>query len=145
MADLEKFIETDANTKTIKINSDTVSDYIIETGTSEIWTYRKWHSGIAECWGTYVNNSVSMSNSWGNLYTANINTSRISYPFSFKERPREIVTMHTTAAACWAMQESSGYGLNTVSQTGRYTAVRSTSISTAVTVYLDFYVIGKWK
>lgn len=26
-------------------------DYIIEQGTSGIWTYRKWNSGVAECWG----------------------------------------------------------------------------------------------
>ena len=25
---------------------------VIEEGTSGIWTYRKWSSGIAECWGT---------------------------------------------------------------------------------------------
>lgn len=27
------------------------ADYIVEQGTSGIWTYRKWNSGIAECWG----------------------------------------------------------------------------------------------
>jgi hypothetical protein len=26
-------------------------DYIVEQGVSGIWTYRKWNSGIAECWG----------------------------------------------------------------------------------------------
>ena len=34
--------------------SDAVSvDFIVEQGTEGIWTYRKWNSGIAECWGTY--------------------------------------------------------------------------------------------
>lgn len=28
-------------------------DYIVEHGTSGIWTYRKWNSGDAECWGEY--------------------------------------------------------------------------------------------
>lgn len=27
------------------------ADYIVEQGTSGIWTYRKWNSGVAECWG----------------------------------------------------------------------------------------------
>lgn len=27
-------------------------DWIVEEGTSGIWTYRKWDSGVAECWGT---------------------------------------------------------------------------------------------
>ena len=26
-------------------------DYVVEQGKSGIWTYRKWNSGIAECWG----------------------------------------------------------------------------------------------
>ena len=29
-----------------------LGDYVIEQGTSGIWTYRKWNSGVAECWGT---------------------------------------------------------------------------------------------
>ena len=28
-------------------------DYVVEQGTSGIWTYRKWNSGVAECWGHY--------------------------------------------------------------------------------------------
>lgn len=28
-----------------------ISDYVVDYGTSDIWTYRKWQSGIAECWG----------------------------------------------------------------------------------------------
>lgn len=38
----------------IKYGADpmaTMGDYITDTGTSGIWTYRKWNSGIAECWG----------------------------------------------------------------------------------------------
>lgn len=28
-------------------------DYVVEQGTWNYWTYRKWNSGIAECWGTF--------------------------------------------------------------------------------------------
>ena len=28
-----------------------IADYVVEQGTSGTWTYRKWNSGIAECWG----------------------------------------------------------------------------------------------
>lgn len=28
------------------------ADYVVEQGTSGIWTYRKWNSSIAECWGS---------------------------------------------------------------------------------------------
>lgn len=30
---------------------DNVLDWIVEQGTDGIWTYRKWASGIVECWG----------------------------------------------------------------------------------------------
>lgn len=33
---------------------ETIADVVIEKGTSGIWTYQKWNSGIAECWGTWT-------------------------------------------------------------------------------------------
>ena len=30
------------------------SPFIVEEGTSGIWTYRKWSDGVAECWGSYT-------------------------------------------------------------------------------------------
>ena len=32
-----------------------INDYVVEQGTSGIWTYRKWNSGIAEYWGKEQN------------------------------------------------------------------------------------------
>lgn len=34
-------------------------DFIVDTGTEGIWTYRKWNSGIAECWGNVPTKSVN--------------------------------------------------------------------------------------
>lgn len=36
-------------------------DWIVEQGTSGIWTYRKWNSGIAECWAYWSGNNASGS------------------------------------------------------------------------------------
>ena len=36
-----------------KIDNDTLADYVVDQGTSGIWTWRKWNSGISECWGLY--------------------------------------------------------------------------------------------
>ena len=46
---------TDANS-----TPNNIVDFIVEQGTSGIWTYRKWHSGIAECWG-YSSKSLSVN------------------------------------------------------------------------------------
>lgn len=38
-------------------------DYVVEQGTQDYWTYRKWNSGIAECWGTsYTTASLGSRN-----------------------------------------------------------------------------------
>ena len=46
---------------------DTIADYIVEQGTSGIWTYRKWNSGVAECWGYWTTTSTFL-NAYGNAY-----------------------------------------------------------------------------
>lgn len=126
--------------------TNTMSDYVISQGTSGIWTYRKWVSGIAECWGTYVNDEVTMNISWSGLYAGTLN-SHLSYPFAFVARPKETVNLYFTGTTYTGMLRpiSSDDSINTKTTTGRYAAVRPTSYDTAVTAYLDFYVIGKWK
>ena len=49
-------------------------DFVVEQGTSGIWTYRKWHSGVAECWGTYSASIAitSSSASYGGYRSAQI-------------------------------------------------------------------------
>ena len=36
-----------------------VADYVVEQGISDNWTYRKWNSGIAECWRYWFANNAS--------------------------------------------------------------------------------------
>ena len=40
-------------------------DYIVEQGTSGIWSYRKWNSGLAECWTTSTLNTTGTF--WANI------------------------------------------------------------------------------
>ncbi len=35
------------------VGGDDIADYVVEQGVSDGWTYRKWASGIAECWGRF--------------------------------------------------------------------------------------------
>lgn len=66
------------------------TDYIVEQGTSGIWTYRKWNSGVAECWGIYES-AITGSTSWGSVYYTTIKT--VSFPTSlFVERPSCSIT-----------------------------------------------------
>lgn len=48
-----------------------IADYIVEQGTSGIWTYRRWKSGIVEAWGS-DNADITESNAIGGMYYSNI-------------------------------------------------------------------------
>ena len=46
-----------------------VRDVVVEQGTSGIWSYRKWSSGVAECWGKYTEQSLNCGeNNSGGFY-----------------------------------------------------------------------------
>lgn len=34
--------------------NEQMPDWVTAQGTDGIWTYRRWHSGVSECWGTYT-------------------------------------------------------------------------------------------
>lgn len=66
------------------------NDYIVEQNTSGIWTYRKWASGIAECWGNieYINIATSVA------LTSIPITCNKAYPIVFTKLP--VVTCEIT-------------------------------------------------
>ena len=45
-----------------------IKDFVVEQGTSGIWTYRKWNSGVAECWGLYNREDLAITTAWGYIY-----------------------------------------------------------------------------
>ena len=122
----------------------TIKDYVVEQGTSDIWTYRKWNSGIAECWGIYEMGSAC-DKAWGGLYYSNAITPRINYPFTFKSRPQETVFLRINKYSAWLYADSDGSNaMNTTTQTARYGFLRPTTMGQAQATY-EFTVIGKWK
>lgn len=119
-------------------------DYIVEQDEKDGWTYRKWNSGVAECWKILVH-TTSMTQAWGALYCGNTITPRQSYPFTFKEKPVEIVNLLASASAGWLTPESGNRGMNGQYQTAQYNVVRPNSVSDSQTFNFAFYIKGKWK
>jgi hypothetical protein len=56
------------------------ADYIIQQGVNGIWTYRKWNSGMAECWATV---STTMTVTGENPFTAGGGYVIPTYDFPF--------------------------------------------------------------
>ncbi len=119
------------------------SDFVIEVGTSDIWTYRKWNSGVAECWGIYTMISAC-TKAWGTLYYSDTLVPRINYPFTFTSRPQESVFCRGDSVSAWAYPEGGGIGMNTTTQTGQYGFLRPTTM-TAAQVRYEYTVVGRWK
>ena len=121
----------------LKLNSSAVKDYIVEVGTSGIWTYHKWASGIAECWGqaSYVNAPI-------NALVGNKDyweMTRIAYPSGlFAAVPIESPTLMPTYGAQWGTPAA-----NTKDETGAY-GIWSDTVQT-VNLQINFHVVGSWK
>ena len=116
-------------------------DYIIEQGTSGIWTYRKWNSGIAECWGIY---SATLSNYSGSVGGASgqygYTTGSLAFPANlFIEIP--IPTFSAYVGSGFAQTGTLTSAISATNCT--FYAVTTASVSQSTRWYIR--VIGKWK
>lgn len=119
-------------------------DMVVEQGTADGWTYRKWSSGMAECRKTVVI-STAISTAWGTMYVGNTKMSRQSYPFVFTAKPLEVASVTTAANAVWLFAESGGNGVNGAYQTAIYNVCRPSAVSAAATYYITIDAKGRWK
>lgn len=118
-------------------------DYIVEQGTSDIWTYRKWASGILEQWGT-----VTINGSWsawdGNIYVLNGSTTNYAVPFHNSQRPVVNLgykTPLTGKASAWVGIYSSANELTAV----RPAVYRPSAGTDGIDYYITVYARGLWK
>lgn len=124
------------------------ADYIVEQGTSGIWTYRKWASGVAECWGVGETINITSLSEWGSLYgTGELSASNISLPFIFVSAPYVDIGVYGSSYAFFAMKDSGAGPTRTT--TGRVKLYRGADIenisNSEVIVNLTYSVKGRWK
>ena len=115
-------------------------DYIVDQGTSGIWTYRKWNSGIAECWG-YKTISTTFA-SWGSWYY--ISVTGDNYPtglFTTVTSVQGQLTVSNADTISSIGQRPANLAVTAPTITG----VRPTSPSGTYSGYGYWHAIGKWK
>ena len=121
----------------INFSNGIMADFVVEQGTSGIWTWRKWYSGDAECWGKNIV-TLDITTSWGaGLYYGQV--SAIAFPFAFKSAPTCQVTLETSNAA-WS---ACNVRANT-NYTSSVMVYRGASIA-AQQCDVIYYAKGKWK
>ena len=104
-----------------------VADFVIAQGTSGIWAYRKWNSGIAEAWGISTGTTDA-----GGIYHASL-----SHPFPYAENP--VIAATAYVAGDWTARI--GY-VNNTSLTSMEFYVHGFGNHSACA---RLYVIGRWK
>ena len=111
------------------------ADYVVEQGTADIWTYRKWNSGVAEAWTLASNGSTAMTTAEGYGYYAPAKT--YTFPSIFTAI-KSVVTLADLSGALGGFVSSN---ITATSLTGYFWATRSVTKNT----FLNIEVKGRWK
>ena len=117
-------------------------DYIVEQGVKSSWLYRKWNSGIMECWRR-VQVTTNVSTAWGNLYSSGaISATNLTYPYAFIETPYLTANLMPFGSGGLLMAPGNQYGSAT--QTGAFEITRGSSITNSQYL-IAYHAVGKWK
>lgn len=113
-------------------------DTIVEEKTSGIWTYRKYASGIAECWGQETV-TVDITTDFGGWFRANITPT--DYPFEFAALPTAHLDATSTNNRIFVLAK---YGEPSVTNIGTFAVMRPTS-SSGAGIRAYYRAVGRWK
>ena len=113
------------------------ADYVVEQGTSGIWTYRKWKSGIAECWGTQ-SGTTTLNTQWGSTYISGVIS--INFPTLFVSDP--VISVFNTKTG----QSTTVIGTSVLSSSSCVVQLmRGTNSGSSVPYNLMVIAKGRWK
>lgn len=104
-------------------------DYVVEEGASGIWTYRKWNSGIAECWGITTGTTISKFGSIVGWFEQ-------SFPITFTNEPVITAT---------ARVESDAFCHVCFVDTTEVYVLSPAHTSAGSAFKVRQYVVGRWK
>ena len=112
----------------------TNGDYVVEQGTDGIWTYRKWASGIAECW--YIRSTLTGQQGSASMILGGYWYYRsYNFPFEFVSPPLAVANGRT----------GSGLGHAFADTDTTYVIVHIIGNQNVSSMTTSCYVIGKWK
>ena len=124
-----------ANTWLPTIEEIGAADYVIAQGTSGGWTYRKWASGIAECWindFNYDGKSISAGGNSGNS---------LAFPFTFIDTNlTQYITVNHPDTPVRLSARFCGKVANHC-----ITAVHNFGTTDVSGFTVDIHIIGRWK
>lgn len=134
--------DTAIPTKTSDLTNDSgfitganLADYVVEQGTSGYWTYRKWNSGISECWLTWTG---TLSHYWSGNGLYSYSTGAINFPSGL------FITIPSITAD-GAIGSAFYLGTTIMPSATGVNVAACTTISGQQTCTFHIQVKGKWK
>lgn len=123
----------------LTLNGNAVADYIVEQGVSGIWTYRKWNSGIAECWARFDSSSVACTQKNSGAYSYYTDPITVTeFPFAF---------IQGTVRSFYSSQNAqiwySSYNDSTATSNLHFRVNSTVSVTRSFAPHI--YVTGQWK
>ncbi len=123
---------------TFRLNGGNMADFVVAQGTSGIWRWRKWSSGLAECWGN-TSTPTNTNLQWEGMRYDGTMRGGHDLPFAFKNIVHADVTIEDPGGgAFWP-------GVHTVfgDKAPKFFVLSVGNYSR--TVYLHYYVTGTWR
>ena len=123
------------------LSTKNVQDYVVAQGSSGNWRWRKWNSGVAECWQRYSYETPAMVAVGGIFYSPK-NVGGLAYPFEFIAKPTELVSCDGNIGGWYAAANE--LPTNTTTETGYYHFFSAKS-RPADYIAMNIHEIGRWK
>jgi len=121
----------------ISFDNQPMADFIVEQGVTNYWTYRKWNSGIVECWRSITNVPTVTGGSFNNF--------AIEFPFLFASTDYVVqMTKNRHGQFVTDVGDCNHNGEINHELSGFVASYYYTG-TTAYTVGFNVNVIGRWK
>lgn len=124
------------------------ADYVVEQGSNNFWTWRKWSSGIAELWAVSGIDQLQISSAWGSMYYGTwmdlaSNVEARKYPFAFITAPSVSASYSGGDKDAWLIS-TFGASDDLLTRAPAYALARPTT-ATILKPRISYYVVGKYK
>lgn len=124
------------------------ADYVVEQGSNNFWTWRKWSSGIAELWAVSGIDQLQISSAWGSMYYGTwmdlpSNVEARKYPFAFITAPSVSASYSGGSSDAWLISVFKASD-DPLTSAPAYALARPNS-ATIIKPRISYYVIGKYK
>lgn len=125
-------------------NEASAVDFVLDevcTSQNNVWNYRKWDSGLLECWARFYINSMNITSTTGQLRYGAVTIANRNYPVAFATYPTVTISGNVTNGNGWVVMNNANYSATQVG--GLYAYAPTNQSGVGVTV--NIYAIGRWK